>query len=112
MIWINQHIDAILFQDQGKKHVSIMPDTFRLKAVNHPPMLDSHLQERPVLPSERDTTLGRNGIEVLTTQDSCDFSLADTHYTQDPQLIKAYCVKLLVAGSHLIKGVNVLPVIH
>ena len=69
--WINQHIDAILFQDQGKKHVSIMPDTFSLKAVNCHPMLVSHLQERPVLLSDNDTAFGRKVIEVLTTQDSC-----------------------------------------
>lgn len=53
--WINQHIDVILFQDQGKKHVSIMPDTFSLKVVNRHPMLVSYLQERPVLLGDNDT---------------------------------------------------------
>ena len=42
-----------------------------------------------MLLSENDTALGRNVFEVLTTQDSCDFSLADTLYMQDLHLIKA-----------------------
>ena len=52
---INQHIDAILFQDQVKKHVAIMPNIFRLKAVDCHPMLVSHLQISPVLLSDNDT---------------------------------------------------------
>ena len=84
-----------------------MPDTFSLKAVNRHPMLVSHLQERPAIPSDNDTALGRHVIEVLTTQDSCDFSLADTLYTQNLHFIEGHCVQLLVAISHLIKGVNV-----
>ena len=68
-------------------------------------------QHNPVPASQRLTVtqcwsvpLGRKVIEVLTTQDSCDFSLADM---QDIHPIKGHCVQLLVAGSHLIKGVNI-----
>ena len=60
-----------------------------------------------MLLSDNDIALGRNGIEVLTTQDSCDFPLADTLYRHDLHFIEGHCVQLLVAISHLIKGVNV-----
>ena len=50
-----------------------------------------------MLLSENDTALGRNGVEVFTTRDSCNFSLADTRYIHDLHFIEGLCVQLLVA---------------